>query len=181
MSKLIREKFIAIYLALFFVFRYIFGRITGYYIKDPVVTPHPIDVHPYECKVVFDSNYIIDAKHTGYDHTKYFQSFLPLDLVFPLIYTLLFLCTIEVFKNIAGYKYFFTLILAGALFDYLEDLSFALFLNLSKDGLAGAVAFFSSFKTILFIFNLLVAMLTLVYILFREIKKLAHKSAARSN
>jgi len=180
MSKLIREKFIVIYLPLFFVFKYIFGKITGYYIKDPGITPHPIDVHPYECKVLFDSNYIIDAKHTGYDHTKYFQSFLPLDLVFPLVYTLLFLCIIEVFKKKAVYKFLFTLILAGGIFDYLEDLSFALFLNLSKDGLAATVAFFSSLKTILFIFNLLTAALILVYILFGKIKTLLRKTAPKS-
>jgi len=61
--------------------------------------------------------------------------------------------------NQPGWKAFFTiLIIAGACLDWLEDLSFAVLLASAKDGPAGAVAFFTTAKTIVFILNLLLCL-----------------------
>ena len=157
-QQLIATKYIIPYLIIFFLFRFIFQRINGYYIKNPTVTPHPIDVDAFENRRYASRQYIITAKKNGYDHQRYYRSFLPLDLIFPLFYSLLFLSCL-LYCNQPGWKAFFTiLIIAGACLDWLEDLSFAVLLASAKDGPAGAVAFFTTAKTIVFILNLLLCL-----------------------
>ena len=177
MAKLVSQKLIVVYLILFTAFKYIFSLINPLYLVNLAKTPHAIDIHPWACKVLFDKDYIIDAKHLGYDHSMYYRTFLPLDLVFPLIYTLLFLSILQAIKKPVVYKCLFILILAGGLFDYLEDLSFSWFLTMPNDTWAAAVAFFSSLKTVLFIFNLLTAAAILAYTIFKWVKMRSNKSS----
>jgi len=169
LQQLIATKYIIPYLIIFFLFRFIFQRINGYYIKNPTVTPHPIDVDAFENRRYASRQYIITAKKNGYDHQRYYRSFLPLDLIFPLFYSLLFLSCL-LYCNQSGLKVFLTiLIIAGACFDWLEDLSFAVFLASAKDGLAGAVAFFTTVKTIVFILNLLVCLVWIIKAIIQQL------------
>jgi len=151
---LIATKNIIPYLIIFFLFRFAFKKINGYYLKNPAITPYPIDVDAYENRRYASRQYIIAAKKAGYDHRRYYQSFLPLDLIFPFFYSLLFLSCLLYCSNPSLKTVLTILIIAGASFDWLEDLSFAIFLASAKDDLAGTVAFFTTVKTIVFILNL---------------------------
>jgi hypothetical protein len=159
MNNLIAIKYILPYIALFLLFRFIFGKIEPFYIKNAVASPHPIDVHAWKVKFRIDKQYVMDANHYGYDHRRYFLSFFPLDLVFPILYTLLFMSCLQVCTNPQLYKVLTVVIIAGAVFDYLEDLSFATYLLGAGDGIATVVSFFTTIKTAFFIANIFMALM----------------------
>ena len=156
------KRFIILYLLLFFIFRFIFSKITFYYIKDRLVTPHPIDVDAAKQRGLARMQYVIDAKQKGYDHARYYQSFLPLDLLFPIIYALLFLSALAFCGNPMLKSLLTTLVIANVILDWLEDISFSVFLAARQNTLAGVVAFFTSVKTLLFVINLLLTIFWII-------------------
>lgn len=159
MNKLIAKKYILPYTALFLLFRFIFDKIEPFYIKNAVASPHPIDVHAWKVKFRIDKQYVIDAKNYGYNHLHYFLSFFPLDLVFPVLYTLLFMSCLQVCTNPKLYKALAVVIIAGAVLDYLEDLSFGAYLLGAGDSIAIVVSYFTAIKTAFFITNIFLALM----------------------
>ena len=158
MNKLIAEKYIIPYLVLFLLFRFIFGKIEPYYIKNAAASPHPADVHAWKNHFRIDKQYVMTAKYSGYNHRRYFLSFFPLDLVFPVLYTLLFMSCLQVCALPQLYKVLAVVIIAGAVLDYLEDLSFATYLLGAGDGIATVVSYFTTIKTAFFITNIFMAL-----------------------
>lgn len=152
--------------------RYGFGKITEYILQRPDITPHPIDVHILECFKFFDANYVQNAVQSGYNKVNYFKLFFPLDLVFPIIYTLLFFSILSQFKGKIFYKWASGLIITGCLLDYGENFSFAFYLISNFNPLSFIVAFFTSVKSIVFAFNCLFALGGLLVLIINFIKNL---------
>lgn len=146
-----------LYICLFILFRTVFVLIIPLYIKDPSVMKGPIDARVADCKF-FDATYVQQAKYGGYIFKEYFEVYLPLDLVFPILYTLMFLTILAIYKNEKFYIYknrklynsLRYLVFAGMIFDYLENFSFSLYLGSSAE-ISSLVAFFTTIKTFLFI------------------------------
>lgn len=162
MKGLVKKKYILLYLAIFFIFRFTFSKITSYYINPNAADAYPIDVRVIEGlkqhrNYCFDAAFVEYAKQTTYNISRYYRSFLPLDLVFPFFYSLLFLSCLSYCKHAAPKTLLTVLIVMGAVADWLEDSSFALFLHNAGNGLSSFVAFFTTIKTFLIIVNILVA------------------------
>ena len=147
---------------LFLAFRYLFIRIEPAYLQNPGLTPHPIDAHVLVCRQFFDAEYVRLAKNGGYDIKQFYRLFVPLDLVFPLIYTLLFLSMLSIFRARGICRYLKWLVIVGCLFDYLENLSFLLFLKSADPWLAPVVAFFTTIKSLLFACNFILFLIAVV-------------------
>lgn len=162
MKRIIAKKNILLYLVIFFLFKFAFGNlINPYYLQDTCATPYPIDVRMAETHKWADTEYLVIAKHMGYDHRRYYISFFPADLIFPVFYTLLFLSTL-LYCNNTTLRWILSIpAVAGGLTDWAEDISFAVFLGAPADGLAVLVAFFTSIKTIFIILNFLVCIILL--------------------
>lgn len=157
MKKFIATRYILLYLLIFFAFKFAFDFINPYYLQDRCATPYPIDVRTVETNKWADTEYLVQAKHAGYNHQRYYFSFFPADLVFPLFYTALFLssllyCRVHKLRNILT-----LFVVAGLLADWSEDVSFAIFLGTAGDGISPVVAFFTTVKTVLFILNIMVS------------------------
>lgn len=174
-----RLKRSILYIVGFFLFYISFTLINSYYINKEVLKDGPIDSHAsHYC--FFDADYVYKAKHEGYYIDKYFKSFLPLDIIFPIFYTLMFLTVLKIFrdKNLKQrnlYKTAVYLVYAGMIFDYLENSSFSVYL-LSSFELSTLVAFFTTIKTFLFALNLIVFALAcavgaIIYFKQRKLKK----------
>ena len=147
-----------LYICLFIVFRTVFVLIMPLYIKDPNVMKGPIDARVAECKF-FDASYVEQAKKPdGYNAAGYYEVYLPLDLVFPILYTLMFLSILTIYKNDRFYIYrnqsiyksLRCLVFAAMIFDYLENFSFCYYLG-SPAEISSLIAFFTTIKTFLFI------------------------------
>lgn len=157
-------------LAIVMICMYIFMQLTDYYILDASLTPHPIDSHVEECKC-FDAEYVKLAKYGGYDHARYYWSFALLDLIFPLVYTFMFMCVLQIYSGYKFYIYLRWLAIAGCVFDYLENFSFAVYLQLKGPGFASVVAFFTAIKSVLFLINLIVFFGGFVWGVIQVLKK----------
>lgn len=174
MYKLVSAKNIFPCLVTAIVFYFLFEATTGYFIKDPLTTPHAIGAHDMKTGKFFDNAFILKAKWQGYDHERFFRSWFLLDLVFPLVYSVLFFCCAVFYRNSKTlnerqatkrnlfYRYLGYCIIAGACMDYGENFSFAFFLLSSNDNLAVAVAFFTAFKSMLYSINMLLALACVV-------------------
>jgi hypothetical protein len=157
MRKLYSGKLIVPYGVLVILFAMLFNYIEPVYLKgnclaDPA-TNYPIDEHVYKTWCFFDAGYVRTEGLTCYDVSGYFRSFFPLDIVFPVVYSLLMLSIVELWAVKWSRKILIFSIIAGALADYLEDFSFALFLKTHANAFAGLTAFFTTLKTCLLIFN----------------------------
>ena len=139
-----------LYLGLFLIFYIAFIKFEPYYLAD-AEKYGPIDSRVSDCEF-FDAGYVYDAKHKLYKIPGYFQLFLPLDLAFPIVYTVMFLTILSVFKKKPFYKIARYFIVTGMAFDYLENLTFSLYLKSSIE-LSSFVAFFTTVKTFLFVIN----------------------------
>jgi hypothetical protein len=112
--------------------------------------------------IFYDSEFIENRtlfEGTNRDMARYFLSFFPLDLVFPALYTLLFMSCLQVCTNPQLYKVLSVVIITGAVLDYLEDLSFATYLLGAGDGIATIVSYFTTLKTAFFITNIFMALM----------------------
>lgn len=155
-KKFIATKYILLYLLIFFAFKFTFEFINPYYLQDYCATPYPIDVRTVETCKWADTEYLVLAKHAGYNHQRYFFSFFPADLIFPLFYTALFLTSL-LYCNSPKLRHILTLfVVTGLLADWSEDVSFAIFLGAANDGIAPVVAFFTTVKTVLVTLNVMV-------------------------
>ena len=158
MKKFIATKYVLLYLLIFFAFKFAFSHfINPYYIQDRCATPYPIDVRVAETYKWADTAYLVTAKHVGYNHQRYYFSFLPADLIFPIFYTLLFLTSLQYCEKSTLRKFLTIFVLAGMFADWSEDTSFAIFLGATGDGMAPVVAFFTSVKTVLVALNIMVS------------------------
>ena len=154
MKRFIATKYILLYLLIFFLFKLAFSHfINPYYLQDRCATPYPIDVRAAEAKKWADTAYLVTAKHVGYNHLRYYFSFLPADLIFPIFYTLLFLTSLQYCEKYTLRKFLAIFVWVGMFADWSEDTSFAIFLGASGDGIAPVVAFFTTVKTVLVILN----------------------------
>jgi hypothetical protein len=122
----------------------------------------PIDARAWDCKC-FDQQYVKDVKENGvYKFPEYLKSFVPMDLVFPALYTLMFLTVLNVRRNKELYKgvfktfynIFFYLVFAGMILDYMENVAFFVYLKMQSD-LSFLVAILTTIKTLIFIGNLI--------------------------
>lgn len=165
-QKKLRQSLL--HICLFGLFYIVFSLTTPHYIKDPA-NNGPIDSRVQECKF-FDGKYVYDAKHTIYNAQEYFKLFLPLDLVFPVFYTIMFLTILAVFKGKPIYKPARYLVFAGMIFDYLENISFSLYLKSSIE-ISSLVAFFTTIKTFLVAINILVFIAAFIMALRLVLKK----------
>ncbi len=162
---------VAVYIMLFVIFRTLFHLIIPYYLHAGAGMTGPIDAHATCFSNFFDAGYVQEAKDRGYDHAAYFELYLPLDLIFPLIYTSMFVIMIKLYEQYRIYDILKWMIIAGCVFDYLENSSFSIFLLLKGNGLAPVVAFFTTIKTCLFVSNclvFLVGFLIGIFLLFRK-------------
>jgi hypothetical protein len=175
MRKLLSKKLIIVYLLLVVAIRFIFQHIT----QEVLIAPFPsiIDMqaskffHVPPCtSCLFDSAYVSAAKHGGYNISNYLKMYLPLDTLFPLIYTLGLLSIMQLLPKFArGFKTWMTVtILAGAVLDYLENFTFATYLKTDNESLANAVSFFTTFKTFFTSFNLIVSMVIIILYFVRR-------------
>ncbi|MEO6734409.1 MAG: hypothetical protein ABIN01_24525 [Ferruginibacter sp.] len=164
-GNLILKKLItvAIFAVLFFIFRYLFNLATPYYIYNAALTPHSIDAHMAECKCFFDAEYIRLAKYGGYYQEGFYKTFALIDLVFPIIYTTMFLTALAIHRAQRLYIYLKWLVIAGCVADYLENFSFAIYLQLSELDLAPVIAVFTSVKSVLFLVNSVVFITCVLY------------------
>lgn len=164
-DNLIVKKLItvAIFAVLFFIFRYLFTLAIPYFIYNPALTPHSIDAHVAECKCFFDAEYVKLAKYGGYFHEGFYKTFALIDLVFPIIYTTMFLTALAIHRGQRMYIYLKCLVIAGCVADYLENFSFAIYLQLKGPELSPLIAFFTSIKSILFLINSVVFITCVLY------------------
>jgi hypothetical protein len=134
-----------------------------YYIRDINQTPYSIDEYVLWTGNFFKPAYVIAAKSSGYDYARYYLYFFMADMIFPLIYTCMFLSIISGIKKNAVYVLFLITILGACIFDYLEDFSFAVFISTRGDELAPAVAFFTTIKSFLYLANVMICAGCLLY------------------
>ncbi|MEO8770968.1 MAG: hypothetical protein ABI402_12800 [Ferruginibacter sp.] len=170
LKRLIRPKFVLHYFALTLLFLLLFHFLKFYYINDYHKTRYSIDEYVLRTCDFFNSQYVITAKYVGYDHARYYITFFVMDMIFPLIYTCMFLSTVSGLKKNWMHVLFLISIFAGCLFDYLEDFSFAVFLSVRGDELAPAVAFFTTIKSFLYVVNMIICFGCLL-LYYREANK----------
>ena len=170
MQRLITKENIILFLFLTVIFSFIFECIQPYYIKpnESGRLPEPIDAVTMKDKEIFNANYVIYAKEKSYKIDNYYQSFFIVDMVFPIIYTLFFLSALTTVNYWKRYNLFKKLILAAMVADYLENISFAVFLKLKGDGLAPVVAFFTTIKSLLIAVNIVVLIIIIITLLRNE-------------
>jgi hypothetical protein len=168
MKKFISRKNILYYLVLIVLFKIIFHGLTPCYAYPNGPTPNPIDTRVVDSCKFFDKDYVIAAKQSGYNITCYYQTFLVLDLVFPIVYTLFLFSMLEFVREKKIYPILKYLGIAGFAFDWLEDISFSIFLKLPGNGLALFVAASTTFKTILFITNIFVVIGITIWLLVKK-------------
>ena len=156
-----RLRHASIYLCVVILFSLLFSCIVPYYMNVSKEFNGPIDTRAWECKC-FDPQYVNDVKENGiYKFSEYLKSFVPMDLVYPVIYTLMFLTLLNARRNKTLYNgtfktfydIFFYLVVAGMSLDYMENLSFLLHLKTQID-LSFLVAALTTIKTLFFLANL---------------------------
>jgi hypothetical protein len=170
MNRFISSKFILRYFVIGVVFIVVFNLITTYYAYPNGSTPSPIDSRVFPGWHFFDSQYVVDAKESGYNIPHFFQSFFPIDLLFPIVYTLFFLSVLQLVGKKKIYPLLKLIVLTGCMFDYLENFSFAIFLKSEGNSPAQLVAGATTIKTILVIINFFTIALTLMLLLFKKIR-----------
>ncbi|RAJ06569.1 hypothetical protein LX64_01696 [Chitinophaga skermanii] len=159
----IAPRFILRYILLTVLFMLIFYYIKPLYLVNGGPCTGPIDVHPSESYGhFFDAAYVIKAKNACYILPRFYYTYFIVDLIFPLLYTALFASAVKTLEHPGVQKTLFFFLLIGMGFDYLENFSFAIFLQLRSNSLAGFVAACSTFKTVFYVMNSLVCMVLIL-------------------
>ena len=170
MHKLSLLRPFFLYVTLFVICRVLFSIMVGNYIRPECMNDpdhnYPIDVRVQVTHKFSDAGWVKEMGTGCYNAGGYFRTFFLLDMVFPIVYTLLMLTGVQLVQP-PRKTVFLVAIFAGALFDYLEDFSFALFLKTHADWLASSTALFTTLKSILFPLNLLTAFVLLVVFILR--------------
>ena len=172
MNRFISSKYTPVYIALIIGFIVIFYLITPYYTYPDGPTPSPADSRVMTAFKFFDTQYVIDAKESGYNIPHYYRSFFIVDLIFPIIYTLFFLSVFQFVKDKKIYPVLQFFALAGCVFDYLENFSFAIVLQAKGNGLAMLVAGATTFKSIIVAINLLAVLIITILSITKQLHKL---------
>ena len=162
MTQYFDKKYILFYFILALLFRYIFLLIPPLFITNLAETPVVIDAALMENFQLFNTRYVLDAK-PNYDHVGYWQIYFPLDTVFPVVYSLFFISIADLIRNKRRlFKWLSIMILAGAIFDWIENLLIGIYVSSISNALAPAVSFFTSIKSILFAINIVDSILILI-------------------
>ena len=175
MKKLIAPVMVIPYMLLFAACRTIFDRIEPLYLKASCLlspaTDHPIDVQVMAAHKFFDADYVRIEGRDCYNVSGYFHTFFPLDMLFPVTYTLLFLSCLRLCTWGRSRPIFMFIIFAGMAFDYLEDFGFALFLTTDKEIFTWSTAFFTTLKSFCFAFNLLCTLVWCLWYVWCRVTK----------
>lgn len=166
-DKITRGKFVLLYLPLFLICQALFYSIGDEYITRGCQVDgkpcHAIDVDFRDSHTPFHYRYVEKAAHQCYIKSGYFRTFFPLDMLFPLVYSLLVASIINLNNIRRGRRILIAAIVIGALLDYGEDFSFAIYLNTDAEPLAHLTSIFTTFKTFFFVFNLLLGSVLLLW------------------
>lgn len=168
MKKLISKKLIPFYFALAVVARFIFKLVNEKVLIKPFdlidTRAGKFFMKPFCHTCLFDAAYVREAKDHGYNISNYLKFYLPLDTIFPIIYSLLFLSIIQLLPLRAkGFRKWITLtVIAGGLFDWSENFSFAFYLKNDVGSFASIVSFFTTLKTFFIIFNALACIIIIL-------------------
>jgi hypothetical protein len=161
MSQYFNKKYALFYFILALLFRYIFVLILPLYIKDPNSIQYGIDAAVLEMRTFNIIDYVISAKPCYKD---YWDIYFPLDTVFPVVYSLLFMSIADFVRRYPRlFKWIGRMVLAGAIFDWSENVCIGIFVNSYSNGLATAVAFLTSIKSILFALNIISSLVILLF------------------
>ncbi|UYQ95470.1 hypothetical protein MKQ68_10200 [Chitinophaga horti] len=145
---------------LFFTWTQLFEWIksTNFFTPNGRVT-HIIDTHlmpdtsihswPEYTDRFFDGPYVREAA-AHYSPDQYLRSFYLVDFIFPIIYLSLLLTLTGYWKGTVFYRLFRAAMIACALFDLLENTSFAYYLFHQDGNLYHYVAIFTTLKSVLF-------------------------------
>ncbi|WP_157986684.1 hypothetical protein [Chitinophaga alhagiae] len=156
-----------IFTVLFIVWVLLFEWIKpyGYFHAGDTVT-HIIDSHLQPDSSIhslaeyggrfFDHGYV-QAAAPRYDPGKYLRSFYIVDFFFPFIYLNFFLALAGYWKGTAFYRVYRAAMIFCALFDLLENTSFAYYLFHQDGGMHQLVAIFTTLKSVLFGFGFVLA------------------------
>jgi hypothetical protein len=150
----VSAKFIPAYLVLFAVFCAYFKIIPGKILKDRVATPHVIDAHIGKPPNIVDMAYVMSAKEKGYDIPAYKRMYFPADMIFPIIYSLLFFACTRILKVSWLCN---ALIIAGAFMDYFENIAFFIFITDMATGTALLVSWLTVIKIVIFVSNIILS------------------------
>ena len=169
MKRLIQTRWIPAWVVLFFIFRSLFDCVLEYILINRELVPTYIDamVNHYKTRP-YNPEYVCMAKHIGYNMCHYYAVYIPIDTVFPLIYSCLFL-SIASFTKRKWFRILTVIIVGGAAFDYAENISFSVFLGTAGDGLAGFIAVITLIKSVLFVVNAALAVVILSYVFIGKI------------
>jgi hypothetical protein len=151
-------------------FYFIFQRITPGYFSG-TGNMHIIDTHVKDCGIagLFDGPYVAKAA-AFYNKENYEHSFLILDTIFPVFYSLFIVSLSFAFRQRKWYPLVIVFIMAGALFDYAEDYSFFYYLYHPSERLADQVAFCTSIKSLLLPLNIITGLLLFICGMFLKEK-----------
>ena len=173
MQKLYSRKLIVLYGALVYLFARWFDAIEVIYLKRSCLsnpdTNYPIDSHVWIKRCFFDAGYVRKEALDCYDVPGYFRSFFPLDMAFPIVYSLLMLSILDLWEKTWGKKVLVLSIIVAALTDYLEDFCFAIFLKTNANIFAWLTAFFTTVKTCLLVINGICCILILLRWMIRSV------------
>ena len=117
----------------FMLITFLFIRMTPLIIRDKISTPYYTDSAFFKTGKFLNTDYLCKAKYGGYWIRNYFTKYLPVDTVFPLVYTGMFLCIFQLVDDPTLRKVSDASAITGMCFDYLENLTFSLFLVGKKD------------------------------------------------
>ena len=132
----------------------------SYILINKAIVPVYIDAMVNHFCKLFNPDYLVTAKEQGYDKLNYYRIYLPIDFVFPWIYSFLFLSALSFIKG-KFFKILLIIVITGAALDYTENVSFSIFLSAPDNSMAGFVATITMLKTILFCFNAIAGLLTI--------------------
>ena len=164
-----RLKWAFFYIVIFILFMIAFDRIVPYYMNEPEKWRGPIDMSAWVFKDI-PHEYVKAIKENNvYKIPAYKRSFVLLDLVYPIVYTLMFLTLLNVRKNgllhngffRKFYDIFIYLVYMGMIFDYLENIFVFLYLTTQLQ-ISLLVAILTTIKTLLFMLNICAFIIALV-------------------
>jgi hypothetical protein len=138
--------------------------IVNEYVFSPVKDAnHIIDSHLQEewLDGFFDSRYV-QAAGERYIKERYIAYYI-LDVIFPFIYTSAFFLMAIARRKRIEFKIFRTSLIACLVLDLLENSSFFIYLYNKDVGLAFVVSVFTTFKSVLFLLNLLFALFAFLF------------------
>jgi hypothetical protein len=159
-SKAILPLLLA-FVVFFAAFRFLLPR---FYLKRDAPCKGPIDTRAFDTRRPSTAEFVMFAAANCYKVRGYFLSFFPVDLLFIVVYTWLFFALRSLLTSQSLIAILGASIIIGALADLGEDFSFAGYLLWKQPPLASATAMFTTVKTVVYILNLLWALVVLLFV-----------------